>query len=44
MDYVFADRIGAKYDFDLRTFDASDDTRVLVAIKASRVNVIDVRD
>jgi hypothetical protein len=26
MDYVFADRIGAKYDFDLRTFDASEMT------------------
>ena len=43
-DYSFADRIGAKYQADLRDFDAPDDSRVVVTITPSRVNIIDVRD
>jgi transposase len=38
-----ADRIGAKYDSDLRDFDSPEDSRVLLVIRPRRVNVIDVR-
>jgi PPOX class probable F420-dependent enzyme len=37
-DYSFADRIGAKYNTDLRDRDRPGDKRVIVAIKPSRVN------
>ena len=36
-DYEFADKVGAKYDADLRTRDQPGDTRVVVTIRPSRV-------
>jgi PPOX class probable F420-dependent enzyme len=36
-DYEFADKIGAKYNADLRTRDQPGDTRVVVTIRPSRV-------
>jgi PPOX class probable F420-dependent enzyme len=36
-DYVFADRVGAKYGADLRTMDKPGDTRVVVTINPQRV-------
>ena len=43
-DRHFADRISAMYDYNLRDLDAADDTRVELTIRATKVNVIDVRD
>lgn len=37
-DYSFADRIGAKYDTDLRDRDQPGDKRVIVTVKPSRVH------
>lgn len=42
-DYRFADRLGAKYRSDLRTFDGPQDRRLAVTIVPSRINVIDLR-
>jgi len=36
-DYEFADKVGAKYDADLRTRDQPGDQRVVVTIRPSRV-------
>jgi PPOX class probable F420-dependent enzyme len=36
-DYKFADRVGAKYQADLRDRDQPGDTRVVVTIRAARV-------
>jgi PPOX class probable F420-dependent enzyme len=36
-DYAFADRLGAKYDSDLRTRDQPGDTRVVVTIHPTRI-------
>lgn len=36
-DYAFADKIGAKYNADLRTRDQPGDKRVVVTIRPSRV-------
>ena len=36
-DYVFADKVGAKYDSDLRTRDNPGDKRVVVTIHPQRV-------
>lgn len=41
-DYSFADRVGAKYQSDLREHDGPDDTRVKVTIRPVRVNGIDM--
>jgi PPOX class probable F420-dependent enzyme len=38
-DYVFADKVGAKYDSDLRTRDNPGDKRVVVTIRPTRVRV-----
>jgi PPOX class probable F420-dependent enzyme len=38
-DYSFADKLGAKYDADLRTRDNPGDTRVVVTIHPTRVRV-----
>jgi PPOX class probable F420-dependent enzyme len=38
-DYAFADKLGAKYDSDLRTRDNPGDTRVVVTIRPTRVRV-----
>lgn len=40
-DYAFADKVGAKYNADLRQMDGPGDTRVVVTIRPSRVNAID---
>jgi PPOX class probable F420-dependent enzyme len=42
-DYAFADRVGAKYQADLRTRDRPGDERVVVTIRPSRVNAVDMR-
>jgi PPOX class probable F420-dependent enzyme len=42
-DYVFADRVGAKYDSDLRVHDGPGDQRVVVTIRPTRVNAVNMR-
>jgi PPOX class probable F420-dependent enzyme len=42
-DYSFADRLGAKYQADLRAHDRPGERRVVVTIKPSRVNAVDMR-
>jgi PPOX class probable F420-dependent enzyme len=41
-DYAFADRVGAKYESDLREHDGPDDYRVIVTISPTRVNAVDM--
>jgi PPOX class probable F420-dependent enzyme len=41
-DYAFADRAGAKYQSDLREHDGPDDYRVIVTIRPTRVNAVDM--
>ncbi|HUC12819.1 MAG TPA: PPOX class F420-dependent oxidoreductase [Acidimicrobiales bacterium] len=40
-DYVFAAKLGAKYNADLRLFDPPGATRVVVTILADRVRAVD---
>ncbi len=42
-DYAFADRVGAKYDSDLRAHDQPGQSRVVVTINPTRVNAVDMR-
>jgi PPOX class probable F420-dependent enzyme len=42
-DYSFADKVGAKYDADLRTHDQPGQSRVKVVIRPVRVNAVDMR-
>jgi PPOX class probable F420-dependent enzyme len=42
-DYSFADRVGAKYNSDLRAHDKPGDKRVVVTVKPSRINAVDMR-
>ena len=42
-DYAFADRVGAKYDSDLREHDHPGQSRVVVTINPTRVNAVDMR-
>jgi PPOX class probable F420-dependent enzyme len=42
-DYVFADRVGAKYGADLRVHDGPGDRRVVLTIRAARINAVDMR-
>jgi PPOX class probable F420-dependent enzyme len=42
-DYSFADRLGAKYNADLRHRDRPGDSRVVVTIRPVRVNAVDMR-
>lgn len=42
-DYSFADRLGVKYQADLRAHDQPGDRRVIVTIKPTRVNAVDMR-
>ena len=42
-DYSFADRLGAKYNADLRDHDQPGQSRVKVIIRPVRVNAIDMR-
>jgi PPOX class probable F420-dependent enzyme len=41
-DYEFADRLGAKYGADIRTFDPPDQTRVQVVVEPVRVNAVNI--
>lgn len=42
-DYEFADKVGAKYQADLRSRDQPGQKRVVVRIKPVRVNAVDMR-
>ena len=42
-DYSFADRLGAKYQADLRTRDHPGESRVKVTIHPTRINAVDMR-
>jgi PPOX class probable F420-dependent enzyme len=42
-DYAFADRLGQRYDTDLRSFDGADARRLRVAVEPVKVVVTDVR-
>lgn len=42
-DYVFADKVGAKYGSDLRAHDQPGQSRVVVTIKPVRINAVDMR-
>jgi PPOX class probable F420-dependent enzyme len=42
-DYVFAEKVGAKYNADLRTRDQPGESRVAVTIKLVRINAVDMR-
>jgi PPOX class probable F420-dependent enzyme len=43
-DYAFADRLGAKYDADLRKYDPPDATRVAVTVEPEKVYAVDESD
>ena len=42
-DYVFADKVGAKYGADLRVHDQPGHTRYVVTIRPTRVNPVNMR-
>jgi len=42
-DYVFADRLGERYDTDMRSFDPAGARRLRLSIEASKVVLTDVR-
>jgi PPOX class probable F420-dependent enzyme len=42
-DYAVADRIGAKYQSDLRAHDRPGESRVTVAINPTRINAVNMR-
>jgi PPOX class probable F420-dependent enzyme len=42
-DYSFADRLGAKYQADLRSRDQPGQSRVKVTIRPTRINAVDMR-
>jgi PPOX class probable F420-dependent enzyme len=42
-DYAFADKVGAKYQADLRAHDLPGHSRVKVIIRPVRVNAVDMR-
>ena len=42
-EYVFAGRLGERYDTDMRSFDRADARRLRAAIEPSKVVVTDVR-
>jgi hypothetical protein len=41
--YAFADRLGARYATDMRTFDGPTDTRAVVTLHPRKTNIVDVR-
>ena len=41
-DYAFAERVGEKYDADLRAFDGPGAHRVVVTIEPTRINAVDL--
>jgi PPOX class probable F420-dependent enzyme len=42
-DYVFADRVGAKYNSDLRVHDGPGDSRIVITLRPTKVNAVDMR-
>ena len=42
-DYSFADQLGAKYHADLRNHDRPGEYRVVVTVRPTRVNAVDMR-
>ena len=42
-DYAFADKVGAKYNVDLRQHDQPGQTRVKVVIRPVKINAVDMR-
>jgi PPOX class probable F420-dependent enzyme len=42
-DYVFADKVGAKYGSDVRAHDLPGQTRYVVTIRPTRVNAVNMR-
>jgi PPOX class probable F420-dependent enzyme len=42
-DYLFADKLGAKYQTDLRSHDLPGQSRVKVTIRPVRINAVDMR-
>jgi hypothetical protein len=42
-DYSFADKLGAKYQADLRSRDQPGQSRVKVTIRPVRINAVDMR-
>ena len=42
-DYSFADKLGAKYQADLRSRDQPGQSRVKVTIRPTRINAVDMR-
>jgi len=42
-DYVFADKVGAKYNADLRVHDQPGHSRVRVDIRPARINAVNMR-
>jgi PPOX class probable F420-dependent enzyme len=41
-DYAFADRVGAKYHSDLRVHDGPGDRRMVVSIRPTRINAVNM--
>jgi len=41
-DYAFADEVGAKYKADLRAMDGDQHSRVIVTVRPTRVNAVDM--
>ena len=41
-DYAFADRLGAKYNADVRQIDGPGETRVVVTIRPARINPVNI--
>jgi PPOX class probable F420-dependent enzyme len=41
-DYVFADRVGKKYDADLRQHDRPGESRVVVTVDVAKVHAVDM--
>jgi PPOX class probable F420-dependent enzyme len=41
-DYAFAERVGQKYDADLKAFDGDNPNRVVVTVRPVRVNAVDM--
>jgi PPOX class probable F420-dependent enzyme len=42
-DYVFADKVGKKYDTDLRSRDQPGHSRVVVTLEPARINAVKLR-
>lgn len=41
-DYVFADKVGAKYNSDLRAHDQAGESRVVVTLEPVKINAVDM--